>query len=326
MGPFQTAQEIRDAFGVMDDKSYEDFIVFTDGKPGFSIKRPYPPDIQFKPPIIKKGSPDTVAMIRVLYNPEGIAEPRLNLDRVPLWIDISKHSKYDYSHFGYNFEDDNCPTQESLAASRLTPQPVDLRFLNHFFFDHSQNQFVNSAGQRMSGKDVLQAVFDQHCATTRRTRQSVWRSIAQIDMLCNVIIHCLEWVLRFCFRKRLDHTRNPLSPFGKDDIVLLEADSLEIFGYKTTKNVILTYAFLVLVVYSGSFLMGLSKNAFLSSIWKHPLLTLCATLVTLPLLENGGPQVIRLLANALKKIRLWSIMHSPHYSEEDRTNESSTTS
>lgn len=317
MKPFQTAEQVRDAFGVAENGVYQEFIAFKDGKTGFSIKRSYPQDIPFKPPVKKDGSPDTFAMIRVLYNPENIAADRLDLAKVPVWIDISKHSKYYYSHFGYNFEDDDCPTQESLAVSLSTPQPVDLQFIDDFFFDHGTSQFLNKTGKHISGVDVLKEVFARHCATTREQQRKAWRPIARVGFICDSLIKFLDAALRLCFRKRLDHNRSPLRPYRKEDIFLLKADSLEIFGYKTTKNVILTYAALTLGVYIIASGFGLSKNAFLASIWKHPLLTLCATLVTLPLLEYGGPQVIRLLANALKKIRLWSIMHSPHHSEED---------
>jgi hypothetical protein len=109
-----------------------------------------------------------------------------------------------------------------------------------------------------------------------------------------------------------------LRPLRKEDILLLEADSLEIFGYKTTKNVILTYVSLVLVVYAISFRLGLPERPFLASIWNHPFLALCATLVTLPLLEYLGPQAIRVLTNILRKVRRWSIMHSPLFEEVDK--------
>ena len=128
MEPFRSAEQLRDAFGISGTDLYQEFIPFTDGKPGFSIKRPYPDNIPFKPPVKRDGSPDVLAMIRVLYNPKGLSESDLDLTKAPLWIDVSKHSKYIYNHFGHDFEDEDCPTRESLLTSQPTPKPADLRF------------------------------------------------------------------------------------------------------------------------------------------------------------------------------------------------------
>ena len=318
MNELKSPDDARRAFAIQDETVYHDFIAFKDGKPGFSLKRSYPDDIAFKPPVTKSGTADTVAMIRVLFNPERLPDAELDPSSIPLLIDIGKHSKYHYAHFGYNHEDEDCPTAESLAASRDTPEPVDLQFLNEYAFDRSHGDFVDANGHRMSGQEVLQSVFDQHCGTTRPTKRRVWGSIARTGMACGAFISALETVLRVCFRKRFDTTRSPLRPFRKEDIVLLEAEPLEFFSYKTTKNVVVTYAALVLIVYFVALLTGVSGFKPLAGVWNHPFLALCATLVTLPLLEHQGPQLIRHLANLLKRIRLWSIMHSPVYGEVER--------
>ncbi|MDY7036098.1 MAG: hypothetical protein SV375_08065 [Thermodesulfobacteriota bacterium] len=85
MTVFRTAEEFRNSFRIQENQDYEDFIPFKDGKVGFSIKRPYPRDIPFGPPIKKDGTPDTLAMIRVLYNPKNLSKSDLDLTRVPIW-------------------------------------------------------------------------------------------------------------------------------------------------------------------------------------------------------------------------------------------------
>jgi len=316
MSLFLTAEELRDAFGIQEDNINEDFIAFKDGKAGFSIKRQYPPNIAFKPPVRKDGSQDTLAMIRVLYNPEKLSEAELDLTKVPIWIDIGKHSKYQYNHFGFNFDDDDCPTEESLADSLASPRPVALNFPDNFFFNHSAGEFVDKNGKHYSGPQVLQSVFDQHCDTTRESQRLKWKSVAQVGFLCEYLIVLLEYILRVSFRKHFDRARGPFMSYRKDDIVLLEAESLTIFGYKTTKNVVVTYAAIVLVAYTISYWTCLRQSTFFISIWKHPFLVLCATLVTLPLLEFQGPNLIRIAVNALNSLRFWSIRHSPLYGEE----------
>jgi hypothetical protein len=314
--PRQHVEAYVDAFDIHKDKLYEEFIPFKDGKVGFSIKRPYPEDIQFRPPRKKDGTPDTLAMIRLLYNPRNLSESELDLTKVPIWIDIGKHSKYQYDHFGFNFEDDNCPTEESLAASQASPHPVALIYTDDFFFDHRAGDFFDKKGKHYSGLQVLQSVFEEHCNTTRESRRRLWRSVARVGFLCESLIAFFEYILRVSFRKRFDRARNPFTPYKKDDVVLLEAESLQIFGYKTTKNVVVTYAALVLAGYTISYWTCLRESTFFISIWKHPFLVFCVTLVTLPLLEYQGPNLIRIAVNGLNSIRFWSIMHSPLYSEE----------
>ncbi len=315
MTMFLTAEAFRDAFDLLNKKDYEDFTAFKDGKVGFSIKRPYPKDIPFKPPLKKDGTPDTLAMIRVLYNPRNLSESELDLTKVPILIDINKHSKYQYDHFDVNYEDENCPTEESLMASQRSPQPVGL-ITDKFFFDHTAGDFVDKNGEHYSGFHILQSVFDEHCNTTRKSRRRLWRSVAQVGFLCEHLISSLKYILRVSFRKRFDTVRNPFTPYRKDDVALLKAESLKIFGYETTKNVVVTYAAIVLAGYTISYWTCLRESIFFISLWKHPFLVLCVTLVTLPLLEYQGPNLIRIAVNGLNRVRFWSIMHSPLYSEE----------
>lgn len=316
MTVFQTAEEFRDSFGIQKEEVYEDFTPFEDGKVGFSIKRPYQSDIPFRPPVKKDGTPDTLAMIRVLYNPRNQPESDLDLTKVPIWLDIGKHSKYQYNHFGFNFDDDDCPTKESLESSQASPHPVSMTYADGFFFDHTHGDFVDKNGQHYSGGQILKSVFNEHCDTTSKSRRRLWKSVARLGFVCEHLIALLEYVLRISFRKRFDRVRNPFDRYRKADISLLEAESLQIFGYKTTKNVIVTFAALILAGYTISYFTCLRETAFFVSIWKNPFLVLCGTLVALPLLEHQGPNLIRIAVNALRSMHFWSIMHSPLYSEE----------
>jgi len=314
--PLKSAEELLTAFA-LPEGAYQGYNPFTDGKPGFSIQRAYPADIPFVPPVKKDGTPDTVAMIRVLYNPGKLPQEKLDPARVPLWIDVSSHSKYRYHHFGYDFEQEDCPTAESLERSRSTPQPVGLEFLDAFFLSHSDNLFIGKNGKTMSGAEIFEHVFRQHCETTTEKRRRRYRRIASIGINADRGVRVLEWLLRVCFRKKLDSESNPFGPYSKEDVGLLEADSLEIFGYKTTKNVILTYAITVLIVYAAFYFSGL-RWAFLTFLWKDPVLVLCLNLVGLVSVEHLGPHGIRLLVNLCKRVHLWGMTRSPLYEEEER--------
>lgn len=61
-----TAESLVAFFNLGNGSGFEKIIHFIDGTIGFNIEKPYPSDIPFKPPTLKDGTPDTVAIIRVI--------------------------------------------------------------------------------------------------------------------------------------------------------------------------------------------------------------------------------------------------------------------
>jgi len=57
---FNSADELKEAFGIDNLPGYESYTAYKDRKVGFSVQRQYPPDICYKPPKRKDGNPDTV--------------------------------------------------------------------------------------------------------------------------------------------------------------------------------------------------------------------------------------------------------------------------
>ncbi len=162
---FNSPDELKEAFGIDNLPGYENYIPFKDRKVGFSVQRQYPPDIRYKPPKRKDGTPDTVALIRVLYfHPTEVNEP-VNPGKVPLSLSISTHSRYLINHFEYNFDDDNCPTRQSISLSKSTPRPIALDSKSEYFYDHHNNSFINNRSESLKGKEVLDRIFQLHCNT-----------------------------------------------------------------------------------------------------------------------------------------------------------------
>jgi|GEM_PF-5430925 hypothetical protein len=231
--PIENAEELKKAFGLDDLRIYEEFNAFKDDKPGFSIKRPYPKNIPYVASVTKTGKPNTVAMIRVLYNPNDLPTGDLDQEKVPIWIDIGLHDKYRYLRFGYNFEDEDCPTADSIERSQSSPQPIALDFFNEYFYSHQHNTFVMQDGTRMTGAEVLEAVFIAHCETTHETRRKRWKMIAKIGILADRFISFFAFLLRVLFRKKFDESRSPLQPYRKQDVVLLKASDFRL-GFCST--------------------------------------------------------------------------------------------
>lgn len=310
---FQKSEELKQAFDLDGHPEYEDFILFEGKNIGFSVKRTYPPDLPYQPPITKSKDPDTVALIRVAYNPDKFPQEKIDGKRVPIVIDISKHSKYGYNHFGYNHDDNDCPTAESLAESMQTPAPVGLGSIGEYFFDHEKNSLVNDMGSSMPGHKILDLIFSEHCSTTSGVRRKWWESIASLAHASEAGIKFLKFLLRVAFRKGFSKKAFDLRPYKKHEIITLEAKSLVIFGYTASKNVIMTYAVLVLIAHVINHLTGWLTHPLIPSVTGNTFLLLCFVLVTLPLLEHCGPLVLLAILNRFIALRYWSISHSPLY-------------
>lgn len=118
---FENTDEFLAVFKLNEDSRYERATNLLNEKIGFSVQRTYPPEFRYKPPKLKNGEPDTVALIYVSYD-----YPRTNVENegsqlVPVAFRIVKHSRYIAQHFDYNFEDEDCPTEESVLGSKVTP-------------------------------------------------------------------------------------------------------------------------------------------------------------------------------------------------------------
>jgi len=95
---------------------------------GFSVKREYPENIRFKPAKTKSGKDDVIALFKVTYGDPKYTDKPFNPERVPILIIISivRWSIYKNSHFDYCYDDNDCPTAESLILMNSSPAPQNL--------------------------------------------------------------------------------------------------------------------------------------------------------------------------------------------------------
>jgi hypothetical protein len=115
-----TAEKLKKIFNLDDHKEYFGFIPLVDRQAGFTIKRKYPSNIKYTPPVTKTNEFDVVSIIRVVYvNPLENKE-KIDSHKVPIFLLISSFSKYLSKHMDYNFDDDECPTEESIRNSERT--------------------------------------------------------------------------------------------------------------------------------------------------------------------------------------------------------------
>ena len=145
--PFETTEEFSARFDLKLHPEYYDRVIYTDSKVGFSIKRNYPDNIRYKPAVKKDNTPDNVVTIWVGYTHPQETKKEIDLNKVPLRVRVANMSIYRTHHFDYDFEDPECPTQNSVEHSSSTPKPIGLEYNNEFFYNHEDNVFVNESGE-----------------------------------------------------------------------------------------------------------------------------------------------------------------------------------
>lgn len=290
-------------FNFGEHPEYEKYTVLQDVKIGFSIQRKYPNDIRYKPPETKEHNPDVVALIHVVYGKGKLNNNHDELTQIE--ISISPHSRYLSDHFDFNFEDDDCPTQKSIYLSKKTPKPIDLTFYQEIYFDHRTNLFIDTISNiSYNGIELLDYIFIKHCNTIhwfKGAKLHLRLSFHRIRRLIyDLFISFIILILKYSFGRSLE----PSDPFSYlkgyswIDLKKLSIDSIDFYGYKTAKNVIVTFCVLTLLFYSLFFYFNWYP-LYIVTILKNPFLTLITGILFIVILDNCPPRLLFHLLNFL---------------------------
>ncbi len=278
---------------------------------GFSVQKAYPATSRYKPPTTQKGEPDAVAIIAVAYEPEDRKADKPNI--VPVRARVSCYSRYISQHLDYDFEDENCPTKESVEASKRTPKPVELYSSDRYFYDHAKDTMVNADGDAVQIIDLVNNLYEQHLATVDKFKGFIFRlrlaSLAKASSLCVPLTSFFEWLLKvLCGRiiEPQDIYKRFEGEYTTSDMKLLQTDSFEAFGYKASKNVIGTYCVILLVLYFFFKMMG-STPHWLKVIAENSTLSIATSIIALAFLDHILPKFMLLLINTVKNLR-WKLL------------------
>ncbi len=307
--PFNSTEEFLKLFNIGNGTPYSLPTILNDRKVGFSTQRNYPKDIPYIPPKTNNGKDDTVALIHVLYMHPSELKVEFDPHKVPIMAMITTHSLYRLNHFDYDFSEPDCPTEESLQASKSTPQPIALDFFSDFFYDHEKEKFFDRTNNYFTGDQLLNRIFDEHCDTVRfwegmKYRFQVKGRTLSISIL-TIPINLIPLVLKKGFGRTLDESKNItslLQGYKRTDLKKLSIETLDIFKYKTSKNVIILFCalvFLGFIVWSFSAV----KISYFSSIFSHPFLAITHTILILAFLDLVFPNILFGILNFLIKWR-----------------------
>lgn len=316
MEPFSSADDLISALGDTAQGSFYGVTKLNDTKVGISVKKQYPSIIRYKPPIRKdNGEPDTIAVMWIVYLSPKEAETDIDLRKVPVRIRISLMSQYLASHYDYDFSDvaGGVPSIESLEASRHTPQPIELSFENDFFFNHEKGCFIDKGGQAISGVDLLERVFETHCNTVHLLKglalrvKLAWqaRTIGGLSILIQILV----FLLKHLFGRTLDSKdtfAGLYQPYKREALKKLDEDTIEIFGYRASKKIIILFC--LLVVFWGIYRYSTDESGgYLNWLAGQEFLSLAHGVLAIWVIDVLIPWGVFILINSLLRAKAWLI-------------------
>lgn len=282
MAFFENTDEFLSQFGNLTDTGFYDPVHLKDTKVGFSIKRNYPNDIRYKPALGQKNKkPDNIAALWVVYTHPSTTRRTLSESAVPLRIRIANMSLYRTKHWDYDYDDieGDSPSRDSVEASAATPKPIDLEYPDEYFFNHSRNCFIDRKGRTVTGPEILERVFKDHC----RTVHFLWGVRLRVKLLAQnkfagllgALTSVLVWSLKNFFGRSIeddDSSAGIFRTYKPEALKKYDVDSLDVLGYKASKQVVVLFCILAIAAsyyryvsgITGDYWSGVGGSEFLS--------------------------------------------------------------
>lgn len=303
----ETSDQLIALFGDITAAGYLEPTHLTDTKVGFSVQRKYPEDIGYKPAKNAAGEDDNIAAIWVVYE-ERRSEENI---QIPIRLRIAMMSKYRVKNWDYNYDDPECPTKESVLESKNSRQPLDLSLSDEYFFDAEHKCFVNSSNEVVTGVQILNAMFKEHCNTTNFIKGLSYRSKIKFSAFSrsflDLLINFQIWVLKNLFGRTLQERQNRssfLDGYLPEDCRKSDTDSIELAGYKAAKNTIFFYCFVIVVI--CFFVLPAEEDTYLGTLVRSEFLMLIHTIFALVIFDELLPWIVFKKLNLLIKIRKWN--------------------
>lgn len=303
-------EQLKEIFGIdkLIDK-YSDYIVLRDAKIGFSLKREYPENLRYIPPKTKDGKPDVAALIYVVYEKPSDSEKE-KPKKVKIFLNVTPFSKYLSTHWDYGYNDEGCPTEDSVQKSKTTPKPIALESFDEYVYDHNTNTLRDSKNQKLTGEQILDNLFNEHCNTIHLFKGLALRwklgSKDKVVKLCDFLVQIGKWILKTFFGRTFepkDAFSGSLKIYLKEDMKLLKTEVIDVYGYKASKNVIITFASLILIGYIAAYQLSI-KSELLHKMMSNNLVMICFALFSLWLLDHAIPFILLKIINGLIRLKI----------------------
>jgi len=124
-------------------------------------------------------------------------------------------------------------------------------------------------------------------------------------LLCGVVFKFFKWILRIAFGRVIkpeDYMKDVFGDYKREDMKFDETKTINLFGYKASINVIITFSIIVFTAYTIGYFFKY-KSPYLSGIVSNPLLSLVVVLLLLWVLEYVVPTLIFKFINFVLNVR-----------------------
>jgi len=308
-------KRLKNVFKIDDlTNKYKEYIPLRDTQAGFGVKREYPSNIRYKPPLKRDDTPDRVALIQVVLGFPKNEEKRKRDKRIPVFVSIHLFSKYLSKHFDYDFDNtdcQNCPTKESIEKSKSTPKPINLESFDDYLYDYENDILVTTTGKVVLGEQILETLFQKHINTVHllkglKIRWQVRSKDLSIRILSSSIMFC-KWLLKICFGRILEPgsgTARVLESYKKEDMKSVRTRSVSMFGYKVSVNVFVTFIIFMII---GLVIIHAFGIRIIATSLLNDVVMILLLLFTLILFDHLFPHIILWFINALVRYRLKQI-------------------
>jgi len=305
-----STSQLNEFLTLFSDKPDKNIIPWIGGKAiGLSIIKNYPKNGPFYPAIKKSGQDDSVALIKVGYNPEIVDN-----NEVLLMIYIQKVSLYLLNDkWDYNFNDPDSPTKESLEVSKLSKQPVDLEELSRFKYNIVTKKIVDlRKSVEIQPIQVVDYIYNEHLRTAKnyvfKTKLKLRdKTIKYLEKFKKDLIK----INSLLFGKTIKEDDNFDGFFDKykhKNLISLSTEKISFLGadLTITKNSFYTFIIIILIVFIldyifkinffpfGMFKQYESNNIFLVSV----------VIVGFKVVDYFIPHFILIIINSLIKAKL----------------------
>ncbi len=313
--PFENTDEFLQVFDSLVQTDYVNLTHLVDHKVGFSVTRNYPKDLLFRPARTNKDQPDSVALMHVVYaHPAETGRPFVS-NRIPVSLSATVHSLYlGKGHRGYNYEDPDSPTRETVESSKKSTRPFGLDSFDEYYFSHETSLFYDRKENRFTGVQLLDSLFEKHCNTARRVKGLTIRTqvrwLGLIATAFGILVHLLTWCLETLFGRTLKRDETPsafLKGYPSNALIMLSDETLNLFGYKAPKRAVITFATIVTLVGLLYVFLARGQSPSLDGLFSNPLFSVSTGVFLLWFVSSVLPRFLFALLNSCIKLRtkLW---------------------
>lgn len=299
-----TSEKVAQLFQVTENQQWEQLILFEPSTQfaGFSAQRRYPEQGGYLPPCLKDGTPDTFALVRVAAY---LTDSEIGSRQWQLRVDISKHSRYLYNRFDYDFSDPKSPTKDSVLRSRATRQPLDLEFNEEYALRLQDGSLAVCGlnGAVRGAPELLETVFMSHTRTSSpfSARRLHYRSGRFLFTIVDEVIFRTKAIVKGVLRFEIQESTEImayLKPIQPSQLKSTSIEHFEFQGYRASKRSIVIVAFISVFAYI--FARSLEFDySYLRSILNNPFLSVCAVIVLVGTVDILLPRAILALLNSL---------------------------